>query len=221
MLNQLKNQLLETFTNNGISLDLIRAEEESGIFIIRVGDTSLKFMINDTDADFYSFDYSYTRFRPGYPIISSNRNELFSILLMSFEVWVKNDVRNILKEIDAPNLWEQHVSLFDAIPSPAPPEDDGEHFTSGEKNQIIDSVEEFRNLIEENFQPLEEQLKDINERLDYLSTAVDRLSRFDWRALALTTAWDIGVLIGLDHDGLRKLSELMLQGFTNVIGLIT
>lgn len=221
MLTQLKNQLLEVFQKHDISLDLINVEEEYGNFIVRVADTPLKFIITDTEDDFYKFNYSYTRFRPGFPISSSHEIVHFGMVLLSFDVWVKNDVRNIIKEKDSPDLWEHHKNLGEAIPSPAPPEDEIEEFTEDEKNQIRVSIDEFRLLVEENFQPIEEQLKDFNERLDYLSNAVDRLNRFDWRALLITTGLDIVIAFTLDPEGARRLYELLQQAFSGVIGFLS
>ena len=221
MLKTLKYRLYEIIKENGLTLDLFGSKEENGTFLITFIDTPLYFSMKQSERNFNNFQYSYTRFRPKFPEISSHDYVDFSLLDQSFNFWIKQDVKKQYSEFNVPDLWENYANLVDLFHPSLPPEHEFQDFSDAEKVHVSASIDDFKLLIENNFHPIEEQLIEINKHLDYLSNAVDRLNRFDWRALFITTVWEIGIALALDPEGVRRLSELLRQAFTDVIGLLT
>jgi hypothetical protein len=60
-------------------------------------------------------------------------------------------------------------------------------------------------------------LEFINERLEYLSQAVDRLNKFDWKAQALSTLISIAVNLSVDTEGGKKLFQLFSQALEFIV----
>jgi hypothetical protein len=81
-------------------------------------------------------------------------------------------------------------------------------------------VEEFRLLIVKTFAPPANEMKVVNERLDYLKEAVDRLNRFDWRSVAMSTLIGISTALTLDTEKGRILFGLFQQAFSTVVHLL-
>ncbi len=75
-------------------------------------------------------------------------------------------------------------------------------------------------LVVKTFTPGEEELQVINERLDYLTRAVDRLNRFDWRGVAISTVLSIGTALTLDTEKGRILWGLFQQAMATVVHLL-
>ena len=74
----------------------------------------------------------------------------------------------------------------------------------------------FRVLVIAEFNPDREQLAQIDERLSYLDPAVDRLNRFDWKAVALSTLIGMATNLTLDTERGRILWGLFQQAMTAV-----
>jgi hypothetical protein len=74
----------------------------------------------------------------------------------------------------------------------------------------------FEALIINTLSPDSEQLREIHSRLEYLANAVDRLNRFDWRGLALTTVIGVATTLSADTQTGRQLWGLFVQAMKSV-----
>lgn len=92
---------------------------------------------------------------------------------------------------------------------------------TGGRSQIRISLQEFERLLILEFNPSEEELIQISEKLDYLSKAVDRLNRFDWKGLALGTFIGISTNLAIDTESGRKVFELLRQAFDAIVKLLS
>ncbi len=98
--------------------------------------------------------------------------------------------------------------------------EDLETFTDNEKKQIQDSLSKFQQLIQEEMSPMKGQLDNIQEKLDYLNAAVDRLNRFDWKGVALSTIIGIATNLSVDTNSGKQVFDLFQQAFSSVIRLL-
>ena len=62
------------------------------------------------------------------------------------------------------------------------------------------AIKKFESLIPETLQASHEELKVIREYSKYLSEALERLNRFDWRGLAIATILAISIALSLDTE---------------------
>jgi hypothetical protein len=74
--------------------------------------------------------------------------------------------------------------------------------------------------LKDQFNPSPEQEEFIEERLEYLSEAVDKLNRFDWKGVALSTLLSIGANLCVDKESGRILFGLFQQAFQSVTHLL-
>lgn len=101
-----------------------------------------------------------------------------------------------------------------------PDQDNIVEFTYEERQQVKLALSTFRVRLIETFNPTEEQLRVISERLDYLSGAVDRLNRFDWKEVAVSTLFSIATTLTLDVERGRQLWGMFQQALSTLIQLI-
>ena len=137
-----------------------------------------------------------------------------------FVEWLQEDVSPLLEERETQDLWTRYSGSIDAIHKFKTSEQEFEQYSDDEKIQIKQSVNNYRLLVIENFNPDDEQLEDINVRLDYLSQAVDRLNRFDWKAVAISTVIGIATNLAVESEGGRQLFELFQEAFSQIILLL-
>ena len=76
-------------------------------------------------------------------------------------------------------------------------------------------------MIVQNFDPNKEELESINARLEYLSDAMDKHNRFDWKGIAINTVIAITVALSLNPEQASQLFQLFRQVFSNLIYLLS
>lgn len=103
------------------------------------------------------------------------------------------------------------------IESSGRPAEDFGDFTAEEKVFVRKSIAEFQKQVEETFKPSEDQTRIVREHLEYLSAGLDRLNKFDWRGLAVSTLISIAVNLSVDTSGGRVLIQLFQQAFQSAI----
>jgi hypothetical protein len=81
------------------------------------------------------------------------------------------------------------------------------------------SLEEFKRLLKETFSPDDAQLKAIDGRLDYLSGALDRLNKFDWKSVLISSVVSIGATLSLSPEQGHQLFQLLRQAFSHIVYL--
>jgi hypothetical protein len=132
------------------------------------------------------------------------------------EVWINSVVVQYFVEEATEDHWERLKQYQPFISDSTFTQEDLQPFSLEEKVQIRSSLQVFQQLVVENYNPDDDQLEFIEERLDYLSKAVDRLNRFDWKGVAISTVIGIGINLSVDTQTGPKLLKLLEQAFQSV-----
>lgn len=111
-------------------------------------------------------------------------------------------------ETDAPNLWaiakQSRAWLTSDVHENAP-------FTPDERNQIARHLRTIEEYTVKTYQLSEAHQAHVREQLGYLTEAAERVGRFDWKNLAVSTFVNIVVTLGLDIEKIQKLLALVNQ----------
>jgi hypothetical protein len=166
-----------------------------------------------SDTNFDSYGCRFTQFKPKYPEHTALSYASIRDVLSIFTEWIKETVEVYLNEENTPDLWLQIETYRSFVDERSGDDRDTSDFTEDEKEDVRRSVEDFKRLVAENFSPSKEQQEYINKELDYLSNAVDRLNRFDWRGLAISTLTGIAINLSVDSEKGRLLFKLFQQAF--------
>lgn len=234
MLKKHKNILLETVRNSGLDPIWFRAYEarpehdkgfvtrvwsrltmlnQTPIFTVQVIDSPIKFCVRHRS--FYElFDYKHTYFDPRFSEKDwSNEPKSIDEIVKVFNTWLRSEAREYIEDKQLPDLWEEIEAYREFITNATIPTQGSSSFTEEEKEVLRRSVQEFRQKVIESFNPSSDQEKFINGQLEYLSKAVDRLNRFDWRGLAISTLIGIAINLSVDTEKGRHLFRLFQQAF--------
>jgi hypothetical protein len=226
MLRAHKNGFVDIIKEEGFGPELFTSEERSNEFIISLKETPLHFIASNLGESYYLYRVGYTLFGPKYPFSGWDFNEgdLIENVYKTFRYWLTIHVSGYLKEqldlLLLPDQWNQIELQKPIMNGSAIKPEDVLSLTDDEKAQLKLSIDEFGLLIEKTFQPTREEMLIVNNRLDYLSKAVERLNRIDWRALAIETVISISIALSLDTERGRTLFELFRQVFSHVIHLL-
>jgi hypothetical protein len=196
------------------------------VFSLRFRTTPFVFEIGQSKDSFHLFDCRFVEFSPDnkwsdfYPSIKEWTN--IETIIADFREWINRHIREYLHNLLEPDLWEQIDQGKALISGEALSSEETTPFSDEEKLQLKMSINEFRVLVKETFQPSEEKYKVIDERLEYLSNALDRqFNRIDWRSLALSTLLSISATLSLEPEKVNTLFGLFRQVFIKVIHLLT
>jgi hypothetical protein len=190
---------------------------ERTALVIRLKDTELWFGITDCPWSFDHGSFTFTRFGPGFPKDPWSDDAPFEEILTEFERWLNLDVAKYLEEKALPDYWSE-IEMSGSLGAETDvPVGEGEPFTPEEREEVRRAIRTFRGLVEHHFHPTAQQSDFINERLDYLSRAVDRLNRFDWRGVAVSMVGNVAVNLSVDHEGGRILFALFKQAFLKLL----
>lgn len=219
-------------------LDIIRAEEfdpqqfevfeeqreGSWAFIIHFKGTPLEFWTRNSSDSYREYDRSYVMFSPEFNSASYWPDENWSSSILpiyeEFRGWLKNHVRLYLEELTIPDLWSQIQDEQNVFGTLLSDEQDYRFFTSDEKKVLCEAIPQLRIRIIQEFSPTEDQLTIIDSKLDYLTGAFERLNRFDWKALLLSTLIGIATTMSFDSNSGRTLFEIGKHIFAGAIQLI-
>ena len=220
MLKKHKNAFLETIKKEGLNPELFEAREIDdprllsilfGVhktFIIGLKQSALIFKVSD-NVPVDLFSGSFLRFPGG---IKRFKDIPFKTVLEFFRSWVNNEVKAYLEEQDLPDLWSELANYKSVLEDTEFfRSDGGSDFSEKEKIEIRDSINKYKLLLEENFHPTKEQTEFINQQLDYLSGAVDRLNRIDWRGLTISILMGIAINLSVDTEKGKLIFSLFQQ----------
>lgn len=221
MLKRYKNGFLDAIREKGLTPTDFLAEEyvdgELHCFRIQFRDTKLFFVARNSPRDFHEFDCLFSGYYPGYPTrgpFPTGEHHSFDSILRRFRAWLARDVLAAIDEEMLPDLWTQ-LSHPPAVLKVGPGEE-YERFGEEERVQVRLALREFRALVSKAFSPSVDEQAAVDEQLAYLAGAVDRLSRFDWRGVAMNTLIGISVTLSLDTEKGRLLYGLFQQAFAAI-----
>ncbi len=203
MLKKYRNNLLQAIIDLEFDPTLFSSSEENGRFRIDLRNTPLWFEVGNTYDDYHALDCQFVKFGPGYPgsgFLPADGFTSIDRVLLYLRHWLDEHVREYLDELELPDLWEQVNAQHSLISGQAPDTYDQSYFSEEEKDQIHHSLEVFRERLITAFSPDDHQMAAIDARLQYLTQAVDRLNRFDWMSVAISTLISISVALSLDTD---------------------
>ena len=190
-------------------------------FVVSLCGSPLRFAVRPFRGSFEAILYCHSQFSDGFPLST----ELYASgweekLGPVFAEWLTEVVSPYLDDAATPDMWELlRESSSQARTAVGTPEDFG-HFTDEEKLRIRLSINEFRLVVINDFGPNKGQMKAIDDRLKYLSEALDKHNRFDWKGIAINTAIAIGIALSLDTEQGARLLQLFKQVFSNVLYLL-
>jgi len=195
--------------------------ENSPTFIIHYKQSPFRFKTRCSKHSYEIFAVDYNLFIPRSPLKGWSQ-EIHGIdeLVEEFKNWLKNDLNSFLKEKKTPDLWSHADSYKSIVNNLSISQEDTSFFSKQEKRDVRGSVEVFKKLVEENFQLDLEQTKHINEQLNYLSDAVERLNRFDWRGLAISIVMSIAANLCVDTEKGKLLFDLFRQAINSTTKLL-
>lgn len=101
-------------------------------------------------------------------------------LKMHIQKWLNN----LKREIESPDVWDMSKQEREALASSPSVDSDNSPFTAQEKVKVHAQLEELKQYLLTAHR-LDPEL--VEARLQYLSGAVDRLGRIDWKGVALST----------------------------------
>jgi len=227
LLLQYKNRFIDAIERQKLEPEMFSAAEDvvngHPVFIITVrGEPSLKFVTNIHPESYHRFNCRYTRFEFEFPERGGYSEKTwinFAGILEVFEQWLKTEVDAYINETLQTDLWERIEGQIALVYTPKDREQSSS-FSDEEKSQLRLLVSEFKLLVEKTFEPSEKECVVILERLNYLSDAIGRLNRIDWKALALSTMLSISIALSLDTENGKVLFALFKRVFSGVVHLL-
>ncbi|HMO81731.1 MAG TPA: hypothetical protein PKD24_13155 [Pyrinomonadaceae bacterium] len=153
---------------------------------------------------------------PQYPV-SETRFLTWNEITRYFDNWIDGHLRKHVEEIEAPDLWKEIASRETLSKGFRSPTIDNRPFTADEAVQIKFCLGEFRQALADELNPSKEQLDFINERLAYLESAIDRLNRFDWTSVLLSSCISIATNLTVDTSRGNMILDLLYRCFRSVL----
>lgn len=224
ILTKYKNNLLAIIQESGLEPNLFIAKEtvinKDKYFTISLRDSKILFAVRPYFREFTRFYHRYSQFRADFGMTGEYYATNFDYLAEIFKKWLEEVVKPYLDDVNTPDLWltleENRSRTKDKTATP----EDFESFSDEEKLQIRLSLNDFRLLVVKNFKPNKEELHTIDARLKYLSDAMDKHNKFDWKGIAINTAIAIGIALSLNPEQGSKLLHLFTQVFSHIIYLL-
>jgi hypothetical protein len=229
MLKRYKNAFFEAIQAAGLDIDDFTGEEDRTTepdiprFVIHYKPAHLTFTAENDPENPHAFVCTYAIYAPDidpspegcYP---DKDFAAFKYVKEVFERWLTAQVRTAIDEELLPDLWatlaEDLTTITKSQFSPM-----GE-FTEEERRQLKLALATFRLRVVETFSPNEEQLGVISEHIDYLVSAVDRLNKFDWKGVAISTLIGISTALSLDTERGRQLLGLFQVALSALLQLL-
>lgn len=222
MLKRHKNGFIGVIQEHGLDSQSFEVEEpvfdKVKAFVLRFRKSSMCFIVWPDEESFDRFQYSFTSFTPAFPSSGVRYSRDIDGVYESFSIWLKQDLALYIDNMLEPDFWEQITTQHDFLSSSG--ETEYEQFDEEEKAQLRLKIGEFRLLVINKFGLSPEQIEMINRRLDYMSEALDRLNRFDWRGVVINSVVSISIALYLNNEQGRTLFNLFKRVFATVVHLL-
>lgn len=221
-----KNHLLYTIQELGFNPRMFEGEEKTisqqRYFVIKLCNSPHRFAVRSPSNSYDRFLYRHTKFTKSAELTSyeASADGYNTELTEAFKKWLEQVVRRYLDESKAPNLWET-LKITESLIQPSVP--DTTEFASFSEDEIVQikfGLNEFRLLIIKKHNPTPDDLKVIDNRLQYLSEALDKHNKFDWKSIAVTTVITISIALSLDTQQGMELFDLFKQVFSTMLYLL-
>jgi len=231
MLKRYKNVFFQMIEGAGLNVGDFTTKEgiaESGdpTFIIHYRPANLTFTAVNRWSDPHHFYGYYTIYAPRTwkkrateVDYQDEGDEIdFSETKKALDTWLSDHVRTSIDEELLPDLWATVSATL--VTTTSSPHSQTAHFTDEERRQLKLALATFRVRLVQTFKPNKAQLQVVSQQLDYLTAAVDRLNKFDWKGVALSTLIGISTALTLDTERGRQLYGLFQQALSTLLYLI-
>lgn len=226
ILKRYKNLLFTEISKGGLNPEDFQVEHGDSpgkaYFTLKYGNTPLEFTIQQHLEVYHLVHVYYTTFAPGYT--KKYSYDLNNVTLpLQFSSWLNSHVKEFIGEVVAPDFWEairnKQQFLKELMFRPEA-ETCNIPFEESDKKSIRVALHNFFFLIRDNLQLHEDQLKSVNAHLEFLSSALDRLHKVDWRNGAISVLISIAVALTLDTEKGRLLFRLFKDAMSAVTHLL-
>ena len=217
--NSHKNALLEIAKNSNIQLSLFRAKTVGEQFKINIAGSPLEFIVQQAGIGEDDLYCCWTYLSDGYPLSSWIKNNSIADVCATFSSWLSS-AEKVASGFVEPDLWQELPDAPPTLSHKSFAEEDTKKFTEAEKDQIRESLLQYENILREELDPVKDDLELIKEKLDYLGNALDRLNRFDWKGVSLSTVIGIVTNMTVDSATAGHLYQLFQQTIGRGIGLL-
>ena len=218
-----KNKLFKIIQDSGLGVehfDINEGETDKVPFlIISYKDSPFQFIIRNSDDNFDLFDCKYTKYGPNYPLSQFEPETGYSdfeFLSGEFLWWLTNVLSPYIEDLNEPDLWEEFKKGNKSFDFNKINFDDKSSFSLDERAQVKLALNELKLLAQKALSTNEKEQEIINARLDYLIDASNRLNKFDWKSLAVSSIISISVALSLDTQKGHLLFELFKKVFSNI-----
>lgn len=229
MLKRQKNRLLEIIREAGLEPHDFTAgsdaddgsPEES--FVIRLKNSPVSFTAYPSEGDYDYYNICHTLLAPGFPESPVKPDNGFIMpfgqVEREFREWLDRVVEGYKEEERLPDLWVEVGASPPILQIYREREWNGQ-FSELEKAEIRSSLDRFRVLLVDEFSPSRAQLEIIDQRLRYVAAALDRLNKFDWLGVAISTLMTIAVALSLDTSKGQQLFEFFRTALSGIAKLL-
>ena len=135
--------------------------------------------------------------------------------------WVINWLKNLKREIDAPDLWQElsryKLSKSDRISD----ENTNAPFTANQAEEIIDGINKLRSHIGEQYSLNAYEKKLVNDKLDYLIDAAKRQGRMDWIHTAIGVIFTLATSLNMSPDQAKVVWSFIKNAVSGVIQFLS
>ncbi|WP_428658159.1 hypothetical protein [Runella sp.] len=187
--------------------------------IIKYKNTQFIFVIRNSKESFDDFDFKFIQFGPSYEFTEYYPDVEFvnfESVYKSFRSWILNHIVPYIEEITEQDLWELYKSSDKSLNLSLIDFNDKSYFLPDEIRQISTSINELKFLIHKNLSTNITEQNLVIERLDYLIESSQRLNKFDWKSLVLSTLIGISTTLTLDTQTGKILFDLFKKAFSTL-----
>jgi hypothetical protein len=229
MLRRDKNGFIDIITSNSLNpVDFTVSEDvkdDLPTFIIKHNKSPLEFWVRNSKESYFEYDCNYIPFSPSFEPVGyypneswyDNINDVYEI----FEEWLNQHIKSYIEEQDAQDMWKTFTSSGSGgLDWESINEESTEYFSEVEKKQLLEQIADFRIRLIDNYEPNEKLMLQIDSKLTYLSESIDRLNKYDWKSLLISTLMGIITTMSLDKSSGHAVITIAKEIFTSSLMLL-
>jgi hypothetical protein len=193
-----KNKIFEGIRNCSLSLENFTIETSNTVVDLthKTTDFTFKFIQDPT-----SFDYFFARathYEPAFPVKQFMSITDVNTVIKGFYSWLLDHLEPYIADQQEVDLLANYLHGANLLNVEPVNYEDTDNFTPEQKQQIRIGFNDLKLLITRDYATSNEQLQIVNQRLEYLSGALDRMNKTDWKGIFISTV--IGIITTLTLD---------------------
>jgi len=189
----------------------------TNVAIISIKSTPFQFIIEPFAHDFDAYKVSFVKYGPAYPVANAGGpGSKIDGVISWLKSWLAADVKSYFDDVSAIDLWEEYNNGGAYLEVEDIQINDISFFSKDDQLQLALAIGDLKSLIPQKFIVSEEQMLSINAKLDYLLAASERVSKTDWKGVAIGIIASIIIALSLDTEKGRQMWELVAQIFRTI-----